>query len=126
MAGSSVHRPWLLLAMASSRANDGREGASREDWGSTESEPTEWRAPGRLYAIEAARTGEVGHRAVHGDHAQDTRRPLKYFVEHVARVGVSKVGGNFGLVPGRIWRWAKNEVCSPYRALQLLIRDHGH
>jgi hypothetical protein len=96
-----------------------RERASREEWGSPESERTEWRAPRRLYAIEAARTGEVGRRAVHGDHAQDTRRPLRYFVEHVARDGVAQVERVFGLPTGRIWRWAKNKVCSPRPALQL-------
>ena len=28
--------------------------------------------------------------------------PRRHFVEHVARVGVGKVGGDFGLVPCRI------------------------
>ena len=43
-----------------------------------------------------------GGGAVHGGHAQDTRFPLTHFAEHVARVGVGKVGGDFGLLPGRV------------------------
>jgi len=46
-------------------------------------------------------------------------QPRRHFIEHVARVGVGKVGDDFGLVAGRIWRWPKNEVCSSHRALQL-------
>ena len=55
----------------------------------------------------------------HGSHVLTTRRPLKRFVEHVACVGVAKVGGNFGPLPSKIRRWATKDVCSPPDALQL-------
>ena len=53
-------------------------------------------------------------------------RPRRHFIEHVARVGVGKVGGDFGLLPGRFGPWAKKEVCSRRPALQLWLRVLSH
>jgi hypothetical protein len=61
----------------------------------------------------------VGRALVHGIHVLATRRPLRLFDEQVAGIKVSKVGRQFGPLPGQIWTWAKNEVCSPRPALQL-------
>ena len=40
----------------------------------------------------------------------DRCRPLRHFTEHVAGSDVGKVERRFGLLPGRISEWTKNEV----------------
>jgi hypothetical protein len=48
----------------------------------------------------------VGRALVHGIHVLATRRPLRLFDEQVAGIKVSKVGRQFGPLPGQIWTWA--------------------
>jgi len=45
---------------------------------------------------------EQQQRCSNGGTRSGAWRPRRHFIEHVARVGVGKVGGDFGLVPGRI------------------------
>ena len=45
---------------------------------------------------------EQPQRCSNGGARSGAWRPRRHFIEHVARVGVGKVGGDFGLVPGRI------------------------
>ena len=45
---------------------------------------------------------EQQQRCSNGGARSGAWRPRRHFIEHVARVGVGKVGGDFGLVPGRI------------------------
>ena len=62
---------------------------------------------------------EEGRALGHGSHVLATRRPLKHFVKQVAGMKVAKVGRRFEPLLGRNGPWAKKEVCSPRRALQL-------
>jgi len=45
---------------------------------------------------------EQQQRCSNGGARSGAWRPRRHFIEHVARIGVGKVGGDFGLVPGRI------------------------
>ena len=64
----------------------------------------------------AASVEEVGRASAwwgtqlrHGGHVSYTHRLLGHFPEHVAGNGVASVGGNFGLVMGRIGPWAQKQ-----------------
>ena len=68
---------------------------------------------------ELSRGSPHPHRAQGGTRQQspsmvatsmDKCRPLRHFTEHVAGSDVGKVERRFGLLPGRISEWTKNEV----------------
>jgi hypothetical protein len=53
----------------------------------------------------------VGALLMHGRHA-------------VVGSDMGKVGHRFGLDPGRIGQWTKNEVCNPHEGLQIQFNVH--
>jgi hypothetical protein len=48
--------------------------------------------------------------ALHGGHAQGTRRPLRHSAEQVVGTGVAVVEHRFGPVMGRFGLWGFNEA----------------
>jgi len=87
---------WLCLRVAASgrEARQGEEGV--EGMWRRVNERVE--SPSRCPKREM----EQQERCCNGGARSGAWRPRRHFIEHVARVGVGKVGGYFGLVPGRI------------------------
>jgi len=74
-------------------------------------------------AVEA---DHAARKLSHGGHVHGHASPFGQILEHVAGVGVGKVGSRFGPLPGRIRPWAKNKVCSPQHALHFSLRHSSH
>jgi len=115
-------RPWLKRPCSHSRArgemSEGEKGGVRTVW--------DWLGLSIARGDSRSVRRMVRTRALHGGHAQDTRRPFRHKHEQVAGIEVSMVGRRFGPLLGRFRSWAKNEVYFPRAVLHFSFNGDGH
>jgi hypothetical protein len=126
MASFSYHNIRGVTAIASDGSSSASEGAAK---GEAEGGRSIWGWARALHIMRGEAgtcVGAVGHSA----HAWPPRSGHTSSVEAFRWVRGAcrsgKVEGNLGLVQGRLWTWAQNEVCSTLDSLWLWLRGHSH